>query len=304
MIKEQYQPGVLKLIQHLDHLQKMQSSKIVAPIHVSIWPTVRCQLSCAYCCCRDEQPALDLSWGDFKNAVEVLAKYGTRAIEFAGGGEPLLWEHFSAGVELVHDLGLKISLITNGLALDIIPDSVLNRLSWLRVSIQSIDHARKIDWEGIASLTRISASYMATDTFELPRLYGFAKANDIVVRVAAPQPSKNNECIKEMVEALGEPLFFAEKPQGAPKGCYMAWIRAAIDWRGYFLPCPSVMLVPGSVGKINNAFRLCHVSGLEGWLNNNPAHDLGFKCVFCNCGKENNDLIHGLLTKVEDADFV
>ena len=119
------------------------------------------------------------------------------------------------------------------------------------------------------------------------------------------RPYLNDELhIKEYINSLGDHVFFSDKGTGIPLGCYMAWIRAAIDWQGYFLPCPSIQLNEEYIGRIPPSFCLCHISELEEWLLNNKPHDLGFKCSYCNCGKEHNDFIHGLLEEIEDAEFV
>jgi MoaA/NifB/PqqE/SkfB family radical SAM enzyme len=236
----------------------------------------------------------------------VLAARETKAIEFAGGGEPLLWPQFSEGVLYAKNKGLKVSLITNGLALGDIPKGTLAELAWLRVSVQSIRHAEAVNFKHAQEATRVSASFIATGTKELKDLRDFARSVGIVTRVAIKQPCDNDmayRMVKSVTEALGDPLFFADKPTGTPPGCYMAWIRAAIDWKGFFLPCPSVMVSDGS-GKVKDEFRLCHVSKLDQWLDKNTPKDLGFRCGFCNCGKEHNDLIHGIMSGVDDADFV
>jgi hypothetical protein len=99
-------------------------------------------------------------------------------------------------------------------------------------------------------------------------------------------------------------LFFSDKEMGSPFGCYSAWIRGAIDWNGNFLPCPSISLNEEYEGFVPEEFILCHISKLEEWLNENPPHDLGYRCEICNCGKSNNDFIHNLLQGGTDIDFV
>lgn len=309
-IHQQYSPGVHKLIQHLGHLDAMVRGEIVAPIHVSVWPTILCQFKCSYCCCRNiPQKNGELGIKEFKSAVDVLAKYGTKALEFSGGGEPLLWKHFNEAVEYVHARGIKLSLITNGVALPTIPKKTLSRFSWIRVSLQSLAHAKSINFKHIPAGTRFSASYIVPSQKELERIHQlavFAKETGLIIRVAVQRPSTRawEKAVEAEVTAHGEPLFFSKKKPGAPLGCYMAWIRAAIDWRGNFLPCPSMQLNHESEGEIPEDFGLCHISGLEKWLTDNRPHDLGYRCKFCNCGKEHNDFVYNLFKGVDDAEFV
>jgi MoaA/NifB/PqqE/SkfB family radical SAM enzyme len=311
MVDVSLKPGRHKLIHHLGHLQKMRAGEVVAPIHVSVWPTLRCQSKCSYCCCRNENHSTsfqDLSWQDFIVAVDTLSKYGTKALEFSGGGEPLLWPHFSDGVIYARNHGLKLSLITNGYALPEISKDVLGKFEWIRVSFQSVQHAQAVDFSCIPKGTKFSASYILDGVGmveDLRPLHDFVKDKGIITRIAVAQPSAAaaDEVGEDAVRRFGEPFFFSQKERGGPLGCYMAWVRAAIDWKGNFLPCPAVMLATGN-GRVEPEFQLCHVSDLEEWLLNNRPKDLGFRCAFCNCGKEYNDLICSLINGVDDADFV
>ncbi|MFA5075664.1 MAG: radical SAM protein [Candidatus Babeliales bacterium] len=303
---DQYKPGTHKLMRHLDHLRKIRDGQIVAPLHVSVWPTIKCQMRCNVCCCQDEDHGAETSipWDDYVEAVRVLSVYGTKAIELSGGGEPLLWRDFDKGVELAKENGIAVGLVTNGLELNKTPLYVLEKFSWIRVSVYSMEQIRDIDFKRIPAT--VSLSYILGHMDDLKNLHEFAVQNNLPVRLAVMQPSipEDDICAEIAIKHYGEPFFFARKERGIPAGCYMPWIRAAIDWTGHFLPCPSVMLVPGSVGKIADCFRLCHVRDLERWLQNNSPHDMGFRCGFCNCGKEHNDFIHELFSEVGNVEFV
>jgi organic radical activating enzyme len=299
-----YQAGLSKLFYHQKHLEKMRRGKIVAPIHVSIFPTIKCQLACPYCCCRNEkkdQPELSIE--DFTTAINTLNKYGTKAIEFSGGGEPLLWTHFVEGIKQAYSKGFKLSLITNGLALDTIPQMILSRFSWIRVSVYSMEQLRKVNFSHIPKEVPVSLSWIVSEGINIKELHDFAKEKNLKVRIAIPQPAtfELEKVGMGITEQYGEPFFFSQKPRGNPAGCYMAWVRAAIDWEGFFLPCPAIMI---NHGEILGTFRLCHAVDLEQWLRMNRPKDLGFNCKFCNCGKEINDFVHGLINGVNDVEFV
>jgi organic radical activating enzyme len=311
MGENRYSPGTHKLIRHLSHLQNIVNKIPVSPIHVSVWPNSKCNLNCSYCCGRnieEKNRINELSIEEYKQAIDILKKYGTLAIEFSGViGEPLLWKWLDEGVDYAYKNGLNLSLITNGILLKKISKETLSKFSWIRISLQSISHAKSIDWENIPTKYNASVIIHDTNSFnDIKNLYEFAKNNNIVIRVASVRPCSidwENKVRKE-VEKYGYPLFFAYKERNPSKGCYMPYIRGAIDWNGNFLPCPSVELNEENLGYIPREFVLCHISNLEKWINENPPHDLGYKCGFCNCGKEENDFIHELLENVEDVDFV
>ena len=243
-----YTPGVRKLLKFPEHLAKIKRGEPVAPLHVSIWPTRRCQADCAFCCCREERSKQDsLSLMDFSTAINVLAKYGTRAVEFSGGGEPLLWPWLDAGVAYAKGRGLKLSLVTNGLALGKTKSETLAKFEWVRVSVLSNAQIESVKFSAIPKGVNTSLSCIVSPDVDFGRLHRFAKDNGFMVRIAVKQPSDVSEDVigAGIVADYGEPFYFSRKERGTPKGCYMPWIRAAIDWRGNFLPCPSVMLTPG-----------------------------------------------------------
>jgi len=311
-LQEKYSPGVNKLIHHMDHLKSILESKPIAPLHVSVWPTLRCQCKCSYCCCRNtvDRNVKDLDINKFIIAIDALSKYGTKAIEFSGGGEPLLWMPLNESVKYIKSKDIKLSLISNGLLIDKVPEEILKVFSWIRISLQSIKHAESIDFDKISKFTKISASYIVgndiSDLSIIESLYNFAKNKKIVIRIAIQRPNSldRENLIGNCVDSFGDPIFFSWKAANQSICCYMAWIRAAIDWRGKFLPCPAMQLSSESEGKIPNDFSLCNIEDLEKWILDNPPRDLGYKCQFCNCGKEHNDFIYNCLKEIPDAEFV
>jgi MoaA/NifB/PqqE/SkfB family radical SAM enzyme len=314
---KKYYPGIHKLMYHTDHINNMKNKVPIAPIHISVWPTIQCQLNCPYCCCKGESRKYenDLSYPDFENACNTLVKYGTKAMEFSGGGEPLLWPWFNRAVEYAHSKGLKLSLITNGILLKHLPKSTIDKLSWIRISVQSALSANHI-LRNIRDTDKMSLSYMVTDIDEINYMCEVAKTFNIVVRLAIPKPSNVDKQIllDKLAGNDNHLVFFSDKEDGTPKACYMPWIRAAITWEGIFIPCPSIQLTQEYKGHIPKSFYLCHVSDLEKWILNNPVRDMGYKCSYCNCGKDHNDFLYSYfngkveLTKpnerIQDVDFV
>jgi len=306
----EYKPGLHKLIHHQEHLSKIEKREIVGPIHVSIFPNNFCQLDCPYCCFKKTaRNTEELSIEEFTMAVDVLTRYGLKALELSGGGDPLLWSYFKEAVEYAYKKGLKLSLVTNGIALRSIHQEILGMFAWIRPSVQSVGYAKKIAMDWIPDNVKKSMSYIVHDDKslkELKKLHKFAKESNTIIRVAPIRPCIPEwaETVEKEVNKYGKPFLFFTKEYGSPLGCYMLWIRAAIDWKGNFLPCPSIELTFEHYGKIPDDFGVCKIAGIEDWLKNNPVHDLGYRCSYCNCGKDTNDYIHNLLQKVEDVDFV
>jgi organic radical activating enzyme len=307
-----FSPGLHKLILHPEHLAKIKNSKVCGPIHVSVWSTNQCQLNCKYCCFKKTiRNNIELDIKDFKYAIDVLQRYGLKAVELSGGGEPLLWKYFNEAVEYTYDKNLSLSLVSNGLALETIPKEILNKFNWIRISIQSIKYIEKINFDYIPQNVRKSMSFIVYDQKslnEIEKLYQFSKENNIIIRVAPNRPCSLDweEIVQEKVNKYGYPLIFFTKVSGKPMGCYFAWIRAGISWDGYFLQCPSVELSFEHFGGIPDEYKLCEIKDLESWIINNPPNDnLKFDCTHCNCGKDVNDMIYNLKNNtMEDIDFV
>jgi organic radical activating enzyme len=308
-----FTPGLNKLVHHLPHLQKIQERKAVGPINVDVWPNNTCNFNCKYCCFGEyfkghKRDGIELELDHFCHAIDVLQKYGLKSVSFSGGGNPIMWQHFDDGVDYVYKKGLKLSLVTNG-PMTLAKPETLSKFNWIRISIQSLNHAKTCGFELIPDNVRKSMSYIIFDqkTFNsIEKVSEWAKETDTVIRVAPIRPGTQewSDKVGNEVNRLGKPLLFFDKPSGSPNGCYFAWIRGAITWEGKFLPCPSIELSPESFGKIPETFAVCHVMDLEEWLINNPPHDLGYRCSHCNCGKNVNNFIDNLMKKPEDVDFV
>lgn len=310
MSQELYKPGLHKLIHQHKHLDKIENRQVTSPLHLSIWPTRKCQFKCSYCCFKNmPDDGNELSFENFTQAIDVLVKYGLKALEFAGGGEPTLWPYFYDGASYAKEKGLKISLVTNGLLLDSIDKSILSKLEWIRVSLQSISHANQVNFKYIPESTRVSASLIVDTENKLSSLgefKSFAESAGIIIRATPQKPCTITwiEEVKTAVTSAGYPLLFFDKTIGKQTSCYMAYLRAAIDWRSNFLPCPSIELAEENSGYVPDDFILCKIAHLENWLIENPPHDLGFRCDYCNCGAEMNNYVDGLLKGIEDAEFI
>jgi len=308
-----FAPGLNKLIHHQEHLAKIERREVVGPINIDIWPNNTCNFNCKYCCFGEyfnghKRDGVELELDDFCHAIDILQKYGLKAVSFSGGGNPIMWKYFDDGVDYVHKRGLKLSLVTNG-PMTLAKSETLSKFNWIRISIQSLNHAKTCGFELIPDNVRKSMSYIIFDERTLKsieRLYEWAKGTNTIIRVAPMRPCSQEWVakIRNEVARLGKPLLFFDKPSGAPQACYFAWIRGAITWEGKFLPCPSIELSPESFGKIPDDFARCHVRDLEEWLINNPPHDLGYRCSHCNCGKNTNNLIYQLMQPIQDVEFV
>ena len=134
----------LKLLHFPEKLASFKSGAITAPIYVRVKPINLCNHSCWWCVYHS--PEMSQMHSDMVNRdiiptekmMETLADFaamGVKAVTYSGGGEPLLHKDIVAIMERTLDLGIDLSIITNGSFLKDMKAAVLGRARWVRVSM-------------------------------------------------------------------------------------------------------------------------------------------------------------------------
>lgn len=137
----------VKFTRYPDRLEGIKGKK-KAPVHVQLILSDLCNQACSFCAYRDPgytSSKLFHIAGNYnpnrklttEKALEVLddcAEMGVRAISFTGGGEPTVHPDFQIIVDRATDLGLKWSLVTNGVLLHKFD---VTKASWIRVSLDA-----------------------------------------------------------------------------------------------------------------------------------------------------------------------
>ncbi len=83
------------------------------PKYIQFYPTLRCNLSCAFCFNRGIRIEKDISIDDCARVIAFLADNGVNEIDILGG-EPTLHPHFIQMVELIYQKNLKAFISSNG----------------------------------------------------------------------------------------------------------------------------------------------------------------------------------------------
>ncbi|MDP2308036.1 MAG: radical SAM protein [Pseudomonadota bacterium] len=111
------------------------------PWTLELYPTLRCNLDCAFCDTTDRhRPAVnELSVARQLAIVDEAAAMGVRRVAILGGGEPLLSAATPLLLERVKAHGMEGFLTTNGTRLDAVTDRLV-ALGWDEVHV-SIDGA-------------------------------------------------------------------------------------------------------------------------------------------------------------------
>lgn len=105
--------------------------KEIGPVLVEVSPTNKCNEHCSYCFYKNMHDSTSIKREALWSALWDLKQLGVKAINWTGGGEPTLYEHFSSTVKFAHDLGLKQGLFTNGTR----PVKNPEFFDWIRVSV-------------------------------------------------------------------------------------------------------------------------------------------------------------------------
>ena len=157
-----------KILHHPGRLETLIRGVTTVPITIKISISDLCNHDCSFCSFRMEDNSnnewfgIEISDGRQNNpsrriptakAVELLsdmASMGVRAIEFTGGGEPTAHPEHASIFEHCLALGMDAALITNGQLMRPKLDPILERFTWIRVSI---DAAHASTW---ARVRRVS----------------------------------------------------------------------------------------------------------------------------------------------------
>jgi radical SAM protein with 4Fe4S-binding SPASM domain len=153
----------LKALRHPDVLDGITGNRPTRLPHVELILADLCQQHCDFCAYRlpgytsnqlfDEKRLMPKA-----KALEILEDcraIGVEAIQFTGGGEPTIYPGFQEIIEKTISLGLKFSLVSNGVRIN--PDlaKLLSKASWVRISLDAasgatyvkIRHVHKSHWE-------------------------------------------------------------------------------------------------------------------------------------------------------------
>jgi MoaA/NifB/PqqE/SkfB family radical SAM enzyme len=254
----------------------------------------------------------ELHTEDVFNLVHRLAKIGLKTVEWTGGGDPTLWEPINELIAYCRSLGLKQGFITNGIQLkDKITEKSLLALSWIRISMNSLDYVGDIaipdfggtlgfsyvlkGWEDIGTLEKIK-KYAEDHKVKYVRLVPNCQATD-------SEQQENNENLPAIADRLGEPFFYQKKEFKRPGSCYWCYFKPFLLHDSNIYPCSSVVLNNNSERHFNSKYRWCDMEHLvekysypvESFPTTNCDH-----CVFFG----QNDILINLLDLGGMEDFV
>lgn len=176
-----------KFFAHQQVMENLRNGK-GQPVVTHVMLTDICQHTCAFCSVQ-ARAGDSLMFDDVMTYLDTLSAYGLKAVILSGGGNPILYKckvtgkNFNDVVDAIHERGLEIGLITNGMPLreytydysfreswGTVRPATLDKLTWVRISMAGLDHdEREVYVPDIdPSKTALGFSYVAHDLYVEP----------------------------------------------------------------------------------------------------------------------------------------
>ena len=229
-----------------------------------------------------------------------------------GGGDPTIYKHINDVIEYAAYNYDGIGLITNGIKLGNISYDNLGKLTWLRISLNSLDYIDDFELNVPSNIT-LGFSYVITDLSseaQLERVADYAdKYNAAYVRIvpnclSIEDISKSTELVLPYLEKYPK-FFFQKKKYNVPKQCWMYLIKPFVNPDGYVYHCSATPLIDR---KFTDKFRVCHIDDIVKTWENSYGNPKAFNTCNCQEGKcffaEHNDLIEQVISPCNHKDFV
>jgi MoaA/NifB/PqqE/SkfB family radical SAM enzyme len=309
MGKEQlYTSTQTKLLHNLDRLREMQIGKF-RPISIQLSPTNLCSLNCIMCSVANRDKSEELSLEQCIQTLIDFKKLGAQTVENTGGGDCTLYPFINELIGIESSLGYDIGIITNGVRLSNIKYENLQKLKWLRISLNCLDYVEDIHINVPNNIT-LGFSYVITelsDENKLNKIAAYAdKYEAKYVRIvpnclSIEDITKSTEMIKPYLDKYPR-FFFQQKKYNVPKRCWTSLIKPFINTDGWVYACSAAPLIGRKFGE---HFRLCNITDISKYWNSDPG---AFDTSMCQEGKcffaEHNNLIEQVITPCEHWNFI
>lgn len=303
----------IKLLHHVEAIDRWKMFHIATPISLQVAPTSRCNLRCVFCSNVNRTVHEDLDFEILFSVIKRLKMHGLKTVEWTGGGDPTLYKDINRAIEEAHKLGLQQGFITNGLLLKSkITQENIDRLHWVRVSMNCLDYENSVDLPQYRGT--LGFSYVMNDKTEsevLGRLHQHVKLyRPKYVRivpncqVSAEMQEEQNRFYSEQVPKWGSPYFYQAKNFSAPERCWWCYFKPFVLHDGWVYPCSSVVLNDEANRSFHSSYRWVKLEDLPKMyeMNNVPPYDPK-RCSHC-VFRPQNDMVDNLATPDGMENFI
>jgi MoaA/NifB/PqqE/SkfB family radical SAM enzyme len=310
-----YTSNIAKLLKHLPELKDIQKG-IVSPIMIHTIVTHKCQLNCAHCCFKNRKnKKADMPFVVWTKAISDFARLGVKALEFTGGGDPVLWEYINEGIEFARNCFMKLGMITNGIGINKVED--WNQFEWVRVSLNTLDYRKDLKIDILKkSRADISFCYIWNEHSDknIKKIIDYANKHEIVCRLAP-------DCIKPVREIAIEMEHIKNVLESFPDNkyvllsdfnidffrpnddCRIHMIKPCLYLDGYLYACPSAELAFENDKQISSKTRICKYDEIfEFYRSKEAIKKREYNCSYCKYVKQ-QAILDALLMNTIHNDF-
>jgi MoaA/NifB/PqqE/SkfB family radical SAM enzyme len=303
-LEQKYTSTETKMMHNLDKLILIQKG-VWRPASIQFAPTDKCNLDCDFCSVK-ERDGDEIYLDDAKKALLKFKNLGARTVEFTGGGDPTMYKGINELIEFSDTLGYKIGMITNGVTVKKnITKKNLDKLTWLRISLNSLDYVQDIDVPEIKGTLGFSYVWNArSDRKKLDKIKEYKdKYNAKFVRVVPncltyELIDQYKKDIKPIVDEYKD-FFFQTKEYSKPERCWIGYLKPFVAPDGYIYRCSAIPLIKQ---KFDPEWRMGHISDIDKiWNDVKPySTEKCDKCFF----KVHNDIIENTIRECEHEYFL
>jgi len=145
-----------KTLFHGDRIADYLRTGDCMPVFCEVNLTNTCNLRCQWCISENFKAVRDtIKTEAMLEFAKDFAKAGGKAMTFSGGGEPTLHPEFSKIVNCCRQAGLELGLMTNGAYSNDLNDVIADNMTWVRVSLDTLDRVHYKQWKGIDRLDQV-----------------------------------------------------------------------------------------------------------------------------------------------------
>lgn len=300
-----------KLLHHTNVVQKLSESRMAMPVSLQVAPTSRCQLKCVFCSNVNRDKHEDLDPDLLMSFIFRMEWFGLKTVEWTGGGDPLMYKHLESMIHYCADMGLQQGLITNGKLLAKRSSDILNKLHWIRVSMNTLDYQESLSLPVIKGT--LGFSYVMNEKTNQSILYALSqhvrRYRPAYVRIVPNcqlthyEQEMNNKTYGSMVASWGDPYFYQPKTFNTPKHCYWGYFKPFLLHDGWVYPCSSVVLNDEAERSFHAKYRWEKAEVFEVVYKNKIAPFRTDQCDSCVFSAQ-NDQIESILNPTGHENFV
>lgn len=235
----------LKVLLDQDLIQEIEAHSRLLPVHIQFLPTNRCNLNCKFCSCAERDKDLEMDIDLARRIIGECKKAGTKAVTITGGGDPLMYPHFSELIDCFHENDIKIGLVCNGILLEKADVAALKKITWCRISNDDFRTFTPAYRDGISRVVTAAPevdwafSHVVSSTpnvEEIAKIVTFANEHRFThVRLVADlfHPEYiNMEVLGEKLRAMGvddaKVIYQGRKAFERGGDCYIGYIKPLI----------------------------------------------------------------------------